>query len=898
MAPKHFFELDADARYLWAKSDRESGNWHSLLAHMLDVAAVAEALLEQEPASSLDWAAKQFGLPRQSIGRWLAAMVGLHDFGKAIPGFQAKWEAGKENDERHGLVFPAKSKVTDHACATAALKPLATLMNNRRWPERATQAISAHHGFHFLTAKVDEANKNLQRTHKRWKEVQQKLLEAYWQALSPAGAPEVDELKLPAVNWLAGLTTSADWIGSNPDWFPLGQRDQDDLAAYYQHAKNLASKALQQINWPPAQPLLQDSAPDLASLLGRMTGHNGLSPRPLQQAGHELLSKAKGPALLLVEAPMGEGKTELAFLAHLYLQAANDHRGLYVALPTQATGNALFKRAQTFLKAFAQTKTDLQLAYSGAWLNEDMQRLHAVYLKGLGEDNGDHRNNDETLAASTWFSRHGLALLSPYAVGTVDQALFGTLNIKHHFLRLWGLANRVVVLDEVHAYDAYTTGLIEALLRWLKALGSSVVIMSATLEKAKRNQLLQAWFEKEQTIPDAPYPRMLLADDNGIHPSKPFATRQSPDLHLQELAESIPEIANQAAQLLAQGGCGAVIVNTVDRAQQLYRQLRERLGEDAPLLLFHARFPLDERSNIERQVLAIFGKEGQRPAKALLIATQVAEQSLDLDFDFMLSDLAPVDLLLQRAGRLHRHQRPRPAVHQQARLWVAGLGPDEPDLEGTNWNAIYYEYLLRQTRKHLLKKQVLSLPADIDLLVQAVYGDAPAADELDSQQIKAYGERLSGENYDHLQAMRLAIDPSEEPQSAYVGKPEGWIADDLYGLSNETRKGHDSITLIPVTATDNGWQLGDKLIPTQGPLDEATARQLYRHQLHISNAEVVKHFKERQDAEPLFAGSALLRAFHLLPLTQGKYRGDRFELCLDTQLGLVYNKINGVTPHD
>ena len=193
---------------------------------------------------------------------------------------------------------------------------------------------------------------------------------------------------------------------------------------------------------------------------------------------------------------MGEGKTELAFLAHLRLQAANGHRGLYVALPTQATGNALFKRALKFLESFIEGHADVQLVHGGASMNEDAQQLRAINLHGIDQ------NKDETLSASAWFSQRRRPLLSPYGVGTVDQALYATLNVKHHFVRLWGLSNRVVVLDEVHAYDTYTTGLIAALLQWLKALGSSVVLMSATLPMARRNELIRAWGLNAHQIPD------------------------------------------------------------------------------------------------------------------------------------------------------------------------------------------------------------------------------------------------------------------------------------------------------------------------------------------------------------------------------------------------------------
>ncbi|PJK02351.1 CRISPR-associated helicase/endonuclease Cas3 [Lysobacteraceae bacterium NML75-0749] len=879
-----FSDLPPYARWIWAKSGEPSG--HGLLAHMLDVAAVAEVILAREPARTLDWAAAVFGLPRQHCARWLAALVGLHDFGKAIAGFQAKWPQGMAADQANGLSFPQHvCSVTEHSRATAALllKPLSDAVDaERAWLRHALQAISAHHGFHFTPVEIHDARPKGEPS--AWAQARQAIFDAYWQTLAPQGAPIADEIPLPAVNWLAGLTSIADWMASNPEWFALGER-HDDLDSYYAHARTLADMALQHIHWSPARRLLETPA-YLDDLLARVTGRSGLQARPLQQVGDTLLRGAQGPALLLVEAPMGEGKTELAFLAHLHLQAANEHRGLYVALPTQATGNALFTRTLTFLEAFDVDPTEVQLIHGGAWMNEEAQGLRAVRLRNINHDKG------ETLEAATWFSQRRRPLLSAYGVGTVDQALFAALNVKHHFVRLWGLGNRVVVLDEIHAYDTYTSGLIASLLQWLKALGSSVVLMSATLPRARRDELLAAWGAVPDALPALAYPRVLLADAQGVQGAS-FVARELPPITLKPLAEDLTCMANQALALLEGGGCGAIIVNTVDRAQQLYLLLRERLSADIRLLLFHARYPLDERAERERQVLTHFGPQGERPEKALLIATQVAEQSLDLDFDFMLSDLAPVDLLLQRAGRLHRHQRPRPALHRTPCLWVAGLQPAFPDLKTTAWQFVYDTYILGRTWALLQCESTLALPGDIDRLVQAVYGDQPLPAALDAQvqnaiEITAYGEYRAKVNKERQEACNVTIDPASEPQGAYSGKPRGNDDSDLLGLRNVTRLGRESITLIPVEVTEGGWRvLGMDIDPAQ-PLDERTARHLYARQLRLSRTAVVKHF-QGMEKPATFAEHPWLRHCHLLPLSQGRYAQPSIQLRLDPELGLIYD---------
>lgn len=890
----HFSDLSSPARQVWAKSGESSG--HGLLAHMLDVAAVTETLLSFEPTSTRRWAADAFGLPEAQVMRWLAAVAGLHDFGKAIPGFQNKWPEGMARVQAQGLTFTPRSlSATQHDRATAVL--LGELLYPQsqaemQWVRHVLQAISAHHGYNFLETDLRDARPGGE--GKEWRAARQEIFAAYWAVLSPQGVPAREALSTPAVEWLAGLTSVADWIGSNPEWFPQGER-QDDLQTYAAQAKELAERALQSIGWNRFQPLLSGSAPTEV-LLGRVTGQvQALAPRPLQVEGEHLLADVQGPALLLVEAPMGEGKTELAFLAHLRLQAANRHRGLYVALPTQATGNALFKRALTFLQQFAgDTTLDMQLVHGGVGLNEDVRHLRDI-----------NHSKAESVTASAWFSQRRRPLLSPYGVGTIDQALFATLNVKHHFVRLWGLSNRVVVLDEVHAYDTYTTGLIEALIRWLKSLGSSVILMSATLPRATRDALCRAWQLPSTEVPELPYPRLLLADDRGVSGAT-FASRVLPPVRLQALDESPEHLAQHAQELLEQGGCGAVIVNTVDRAQTLYRMLKERLGKDARLMLFHARYPADCRSEREREVLACFGKEGERPAKALLIATQVVEQSLDIDFDFMLSDLAPVDLLLQRAGRLHRHERERPAAHAEARLFVAGLQPHRPpELKDTAWQYVYDAYILGRTWALLSRESILQLPQDIDRLVQAVYSQDELPDGLEQQaldfiEVESYGAYRARVNSERQQALNVSIDPAGEPQSAYASKPRGNEEGEGLGLINRTRLGEEGVALVPVHVRGDGWSLtpDGPVFSPDAPIGDGIARQLLARQLRLSRKAVVRHFASKA-LPAAFAEHPLLQ--HLVPLPledSGCAIGPGLTLRLDDELGMVYDNNNAVTRED
>ena len=877
--------MSAGARALWAKSGEHGG--HGLLAHLLDVAAVAETVLRFEPDATRRMAAEAVGLNSDDVVRWVAALAGLHDFGKAIPGFQVKWFAGSREVAACGMPFSAHAlNCVNHSLATGALlvPELERLTGAAYlWCLHVVQAVSAHHGYHFL---ADELERGKPRHEGAlWAETRAEILQAFWATLAPTGQPRAEALSLPLVNWLAGLTSAADWIASNPEWFPMRERC-DGLTDYYDDACRLAESALQHIGWRHHRPLLSEPA-GIKTLLSRIVQRGSITPHALQLAGDELLQGAKGPSLLLVEAPMGEGKTELAFLAHLRLQAANQHRGLFVALPTQATGNAMFTRAQTFLRAFAEGPLDVQLVHGGASMNEDLAVLRDI----------DHSRH-ETLSASAWFGQRRRPLLSPYGVGTVDQALYAVLNVKHHFVRMWGLSNRVVVLDEVHAYDTYTSGLIVNLLRWLKALGCSVVLMSATLPRARCRELLAGW--GAESAPTLDYPRLMLVDADGargVH----VAARPLAPIELHGIGSDIEALAESAVAEVAWNGCGAVIVNTVARAQALYLALRDALAAkglgDTVLLLFHASFPADERRKIEMKVTELFGVDGIRPQRAVLVGTQVVEQSLDIDFDFMLSDLAPVDLLLQRAGRLHRHVRARPARHTTARLRVAGLLPGAlPDLKKTAWGFVYEPYILGRTWALLTQEPTLHLPRDIDRLVQAVYDpnhELPVDVTTDVRKLvdeEFFGAHRATEKLQRQQAFNICIHPAADPQTAYLGRPHGHAEDEAgLGLKNVTRLGRESITLVPVHVGDEGrWHVreGDAGFLPEQKLDPATARALYSRQIRVSRTAVVKHFQGKEP--PLaFADHPLLR--HMQPLV---LRGERpvdvaLKVRLNAELGLV-----------
>lgn len=892
--------LSDQAKALWAKSDRdkEEGSWHPLIAHLLDVAASAEVILGREPQKTLELYAQDLRLEPRQARAWICALVGLHDIGKASPAFQQKWPEGKKRVWAEGLCWqsdptPPPDDVS-HSVITEAVLP--ELLEAKGWQPRAARnvaaAVGAHHGFRATGDDLTKAEQSSEKGNKDWDGVRRELFEAVLEVLGVRDAPQVCLYGGAAFERLAGLTSFADWIGSSLDFCPLS----GDLAEYYQSAKVRASQKLDSIGWFKRE-MLMPKPQTLAEMFDSLK--QPFKPRLLQEALEGLLNDVQAPTLFLIEAPMGEGKTEAAFYAHLRLQAINQHRGMYIALPTQATGNLMFERVKAFLEGYGKPRRlDLQLLHGASELVETYQQILVhPNVPGGGE---------EGVEAQVWFSHRKRGLLSEYAVGTVDQALLGILPTKHHFVRLWGLGNRVVVLDEVHAYDTYTSSLIETLVRWLWALDSSVVLMSATLPKAKREALLKAFGAEE--IPEAEYPRITRVSKGEAKPTvKAFAAREQSTLGLRALPIGLEEIAKKALEQARSGGCVACIVNTVQRAQELYEKLKAECG-DVELYLFHARYPVEERLERERAVLARFGKEGQRPAKAILVATQVVEQSLDLDFDVMFTDLAPVDLVLQRAGRLHRHTRdPKERqAHITPTLWVAGLAcQDVPDFGPAE--RIYERYVLLRSWLALHGRTQIKLPEDIDRLVQEVYSK-PAPQGPSPEWQEALKKACEGmHRRDSRDQDEAAYAPFGQPHETSWLDPQEFpkLPDDDPNPDDDpsprTRKGRLSATVVLLHRVGGRLCLdeeGKQPVSLSSKLELSEAKRLFARSVRLSRHELVQNnfqaLKAHWEAHGLrakpWSETPLLAHAHPVVLEGGRAELEGLVLELSPELGVVYRR--------
>lgn len=801
------------ARY-WGKArppaDTPPGEprWHPAAYHMLDVAAVAERLLIARPHLTTQAERLMPGLPTL-----VPLLVALHDLGKMSPWFQR--QCPDLVLQLTGAEPAASAAVSPRHDAAGLLLwqrlyPLGDLLAERtgqssRVLDILMPAVLGHHGQppENLVDKGYSAELALPSGDP---EDVMALATALADLLAPAQAPApVDPRQAAPAAWLlAGVTIAADWIGSNTEWFPYHAPDLDLATYWHKVARPAAIDAVNKAGLEPPKP-----APvrDFAAL----TGLEGATPSPLQ-ALCQRLPVAEGPQVVVIEDVTGSGKTEAALILANHMLAAGAAERLFIGLPTMATANAMFGRLGAAYRRLFENdaRPTLGLAHGRADLHEGFRAARIAGRQPEADAAaGDDGAGTASMLANTWLSdSRKKALLADVGVGTIDQALIGTLAARHQALRLLGVSGGVLVVDEVHAYDAYTGRLLAGLLTFQAALGGSAVIMSATLAAHQRRALVEAFAQGlGRTLPPEPedaapalYPlvtRWSEADDTAVAeapepPPAPAAkTRRLRCARLEEAGEAVRLLVETART----GGCGCWVRNTVADAREGFEMLRAHLPPD-DLMLFHAAFIPAHRQDVETRVLDTFGKgEGRPRAGKILVATQVVEQSLDVDFDAMVTDLAPVDLLIQRAGRQHRHKRgprPDPILHV--------LGPDAVDDPAEDWYARVFRagaHVYEDHGRLWLTQRLLTGPdappegwdliADARHLIETVYGP----DALDAVPPGLQESSCAAEGTEWA-AKNLADRARLRPERKYSIQNTPWEDD----VAARTRLGEDRVTLV------------------------------------------------------------------------------------------------------
>ncbi|SFP52428.1 CRISPR-associated endonuclease/helicase Cas3 [Amycolatopsis arida] len=923
----------------WAKSVRseqgEVTHWLPLSQHMEDSAAVARRLVEEwVPRQVVERIGRDLPGGARNVPVLASWLAGIHDVGKLSPAFAVQVPLLADRMRRFDLIAdPRFQHERDRRQVTHSLVGHLAVRN---WltelglPRRgiATQLASIVGSHHGVAPERDQLAKVREFSHLAgtgaWETARSDAL-AHVTGL--IGGPNVlgrfrdATITPPSLVLLSGIVIVADWIASNADLFELEPITTAELPPRPPEATRTRQRlewAWRELDLPPKwapAPLGADLDAEFRARFPRIS-----RPHPVQVAAVKSARNQHEPGILVIEAPMGVGKTEAALVAAEVLAQISGAGGCFVALPTRATSDAMFGRVAEWLRALRQIHSgapiDVTLAHGKASLNDNYQGLvRARWLASIG----DHVKNDhdDSIVVHQWLRGNKKGSLASFVVGTIDQVLLAGLKSRHLMLRHLALAGKVVVIDEVHAYDVYMSQYLHRVLHWLGAYRVPVVLLSATLPAARRADLLRAYSTGRGEQVSEPrggitYPAISSSADPTPHavpddtPPKPVGVDRLPD--------DLDSLVAYLKHHLADGGCAVVVRNTVRRVQETADRLAEEFGSEKTTVN-HSRFLACDRARLDAELVRRFGPPGpdnDRKGPHIVVASQVVEQSLDVDFDLMVTDLAPIDLVLQRLGRLHRHPRDRPTPLRQPRCAIVGVEDwhAEPIRAIPRSRRVYSEHPLLRAAALLAGRSTITLPDDIAPLVQRAYGGDPLGPPSWQPALLA-AARLAEADAARRRERASAFLLDEPGEGASL---IGWLragvgdADGPRGAA-QVRDGTEPLEVLVVRRDRDGGVLTpdwierspDRQIPLDQPMPPALAKVIAACALRLPLAlshegvidDVIKELERHYFTS--FATSPLLAGHLVLPLDDDRRAtlragGDEFLLTYDPRRGLIHDR--------
>lgn len=840
-------------KFLWAKKNRVDNQpmWLPLMVHLDDTSKICGFLYDRwlsQGVKDLLMDSVLFDVEdKDELLLNLCRFLGfVHDLGKATAIFQVKKSfngdyeldsliieklinAGFKDIDKFAL---AKRENIGHNISGQYL--LTTYGVNFC----VTNIIGAHHGrpisekeskdclsFASSLYQEDDINSAIAIF---WQNLQKNIFD---KALLECGFSDPKDLPLifqPGQVILSGLLIMADWISSNEAFFPLIPLDQ------YEADSDRVEVGF--TKWLDQRADVRNPEPYSYEIYDERFK---FEPRDAQEKISEAISKTDEPGIFIIEAPMGMGKTETALIAVEDLAQKTNRTGMFFGLPTQATSNGIFTRVREWLDHMEGEKS-LRLIHGKAQLNDEFSKI----------PKSRNIHGEDGVGVNEWFAGRKVSILDDFTVGTVDQILLAALKQKHLMLRHLGLSNKVVVIDEVHAYDAYMSVFLYRALRWLGAYRVPVVILSATLPIAKRNAILEEYMigarlgysrlpKPEGFETNEAYPLLTYNDGANIKQFADFETNDGIDYKIiKKSKDQSEDLVGLIKENTPKGGVVGVMVNTVRKAQDFARQCIEAFGQDAVELL-HSSFIATDRYKKEKNLIDTIGKNGTRPDFKIVIGTQVIEQSLDIDFDILITDLAPMDLILQRMGRLHRHEETkRPENLKNPLVYVLNCGGYDFD-KGSSF--VYSPYILFRTEYYLPEK--INLPNDISHLVQLVYGDGDLDLEEDLQKLyEKYRDKRDKEiDYKEVKANVYRLDKplkkvAEGKNLSNWLKNSNKMAESSDVKANaQVRDSSDTIEVIVLKTCEGGYEFFDQA-GILDPSDNKTAMEIAKRTIKLPNA--------------------------------------------------------------
>lgn len=755
----------------WGKLERDDAGrvvaWHPLEAHCADVAACCEALLRDTLLGTR--LARLLGtstLHPVMLAR-LVVLAALHDLGKFSIGFQNR--PYPERSLQGGHVAPivralsSSGPVSDQVVTAIApvecfgevwANYLAASISHHGRPEKIGERDGDATGFNpqeFAPAFGLDPIAGMARLVERAREWCPEAFES--------AAPYHELPESPAAqHFFAGLVMLADWIGSDRRVFQYAEDRSDPMPLARERAAEVVRSRFLAVD--TLRPACRADY-SVFSLPG-----NAFVPRAAQSVVTSLPLPASNEAsLTILEAETGSGKTEAAIhrFAQLFRSGAVD--GMYFALPTRTSATQIHERvvravASTFADVEPAKRPPVTLAVPGYLRVDEATGQALPKFDVLWPDQGASRDR-------TWAAEHPKRFLAgSVVVGTIDQALLSTLAVDHSHLRATALSRLLLVVDEVHASDAYMTKLLDQVLGFHFACGGHAFLMSATLGTTARQQFTarvrctdplaplpkQAWLSLDAACGEA-YPAVHHAGSESAaraHSAGGPGNPKSITVQLWQAVDAPDEVAVRALEAARSGALVLVLRNTVSDAIATHEALEElATPDDEPMFfkvngmrtLHHARFVDGDRRLLDDAIEARLGKHAGRNRGIVVVATQTVQQSLDLDADFLITDLCPMDVLLQRMGRLHRHERTadqRADGFRDAVCVVLDPGPlvnlldDRGNAHGRHgYGRVYADMrILEATRNLLIDHPTISVPSDNRMLVErSTHPDALGAVE-------------------------------------------------------------------------------------------------------------------------------------------------------------------------
>lgn len=710
-------QLSNALKLIIAKSDYENKKWLPLWVHAQDTANVLEYLIHARYRGLADLCGMSF----EDLKKTGILLAYLHDIGKITPLFQAKiLESLPERRtilEHYGVKVPEYSVFMDKKdshhtkCGEAVLLSLG-------FPNEFSSIVGAHHGMPSENVKYHMEDYpqhffGIPKEHVFWESLYNE-----WAMFSLGKAGFSDVSEIASLNkrtqvLLSGLLILSDWLASDQSKFSL--IEEDLVLSENEYPGNRFEAACDSWGLPEVW------EPKQERMFEKDFKERFVFPmNEIQKSVLETVEEVKSPGLFILEAPMGIGKTEAALAAAEVLANKFDKTGVFFGLPTQATANGIFERVVQWAEIqSSEAFHSINLAHG----NAEFQPAFANMQKSIPQidEDGDEGSG---LVVHDLFCGNKKSLLPDFVVGTVDRLLMLVLKKKHAMLLHLGLSQKVVIVDECHAYDAYMNQYLDRALAWLHEYGVPVILLSATLPAKRRNALIRAYMnrtDKTDETSETAYPRLTYTDEDQVRTISLPLTSEEKTIQIVYMADD--DVIGEMECAVKSEACVGIICNTVSRAQHFAELARGIAG--AKVIIYHAQFVMPERLEREDDLKKAVGKNSDLAGRkgTIVVGTQVLEQSLDIDFDLLITDLCPTDLLLQRIGRMHRHSRTdRPIEYKNARCIV--MGTEEISTASEN---IYTKWLLLQTRKLLPDR--INIPKDIDRLISETYRETDPSGE-------------------------------------------------------------------------------------------------------------------------------------------------------------------------